>query len=710
MKRFFLIISLFFTVNLFAQESFNYQASILTKEGLPAANRTFRVSIKVGNDSFFIANFYQEIIQVKSGNYGYLTFEVGKTGSGKLSNAVEWSKDVYIELQITTIDNLERIDIPIKHRLNFSPKAIYAIQAGKSLLTDLALKSINADTSAFSKTGAWSLKSDSAKHSINSDTAQYSLVAKWSSRTDSALHAINADTSEFSKTGAWALKSDSAKYAINIADSIVTNEKLAGAIAATKLIGTDIDKVGTLTLGEWKATPISDQFVASSSNWNAKQDSLFGKGYVKLNGRNIVYDSSTYISVQDTMLQDAKFRINGTAESGIVKLHTWNRPGIIGNELASFNIQQLKVANSNIFQNKKTLIGHNLYFDGYSFVRRDKEGKGLALLMAENNLFLVTDTTSVPMSQNNSIVPVQYQRVYTESNFAVNSFVPSDLLNNYITNYSPNQLKFLPQAPSPNSGIAGLRMDKKTQGFNTNFPHGFIFSVDDNFKWDIGLDFENEDLVLAYNHKLEHRGDFIRMSENNRIAFGTAIGTPKFENYKYTFLTTFQDSIGLGGLKIKTYQTQDTALKVEGVLSGLKANFSDINIDGRADFSNNRFISGNRILTTIDSSKFGLNIVEFNNVSLPNYTLTLSDASRMVNFSNSSTNTITLPTNAIVNFPVGTKILITQMGLGKVIIQESLGVTLNSAGGANKTKTQYSVATLVKTDTDTWLLYGDIEL
>jgi hypothetical protein len=151
-------------------------------------------------------------------------------------------------------------------------------------------------------------------------------------------------------------------------------------------------------------------------------------------------------------------------------------------------------------------------------------------------------------------------------------------------------------------------------------------------------------------------------------------------------------------------------LKVEGVLSGLKANFSDINIDGRADFSNNTFVSGNRILTTIDSSKFGLNIVEFNNVSLPNYTLTLSDASRMVNFSNSSTNTITLPTNAIVNFPVGTKILITQMGLGKVIIQESLGVTLNSAGGANKTKTQYSVATLVKTDTDTWLLYGDIEL
>jgi hypothetical protein len=138
-----------------------------------------------------------------------------------------------------------------KHSVN-ADTSQYSVVSKWSAKTDSSLHAINADTSAFSKTGAWSLKSDSAKHSINSDTAQYSLVAKWSSKSDSSLHAINADTSEFSKTGAWALRSDSAKYAINIADSIVTNEKLAGAIAATKLIGTDIDKVGTLTLGEWK--------------------------------------------------------------------------------------------------------------------------------------------------------------------------------------------------------------------------------------------------------------------------------------------------------------------------------------------------------------------------------------------------------------------------------------------------------------------------
>jgi hypothetical protein len=212
MKRFLLIISFFFTTHLFAQESFNYQASILTKEGLPAANRQFRVSIKVGNDSFFIANFYQETIQVRSGNYGYLTFEVGKTGSENLSNSVEWSKDVYIELQLTTIDNLERIDIPIKHRLNFSPKAIYAIQAGKSLLTELAYKSSM-------PIQVHSVKPehghDSAKHSVNADTAQYSVVSKWSAKSDSSLHAINADTSAFSKTGAWALRSDSAKHSVN---------------------------------------------------------------------------------------------------------------------------------------------------------------------------------------------------------------------------------------------------------------------------------------------------------------------------------------------------------------------------------------------------------------------------------------------------------------------------------------------------------------
>jgi hypothetical protein len=48
----------------------------------------------------------------------------------------------------------------------------------------------------------------------------------------------------------------------------VTNAMLAGSIAASKLIGTDIDTVGTITSGTWNASQITDAYIASAANWN----------------------------------------------------------------------------------------------------------------------------------------------------------------------------------------------------------------------------------------------------------------------------------------------------------------------------------------------------------------------------------------------------------------------------------------------------------
>lgn len=80
--------------------------------------------------------------------------------------------------------------------------------------------------------------------------------------------------------------------------------------------------------------------------------------------------------------------------------------------------------------------------------------------MGANNLFLITDTTSGSIMNDNSVVPVQYHNIHTSANLNPNGYVPVDLLNNFITNYSPTQLTFLPQGPAPHSGMAGLRMDK----------------------------------------------------------------------------------------------------------------------------------------------------------------------------------------------------------------------------------------------------------
>lgn len=48
----------------------------------------------------------------------------------------------------------------------------------------------------------------------------------------------------------------------------VTNAMLAGSIAASKLVGTDIATIGTVTSGTWHATPITDSYINNAINWN----------------------------------------------------------------------------------------------------------------------------------------------------------------------------------------------------------------------------------------------------------------------------------------------------------------------------------------------------------------------------------------------------------------------------------------------------------
>ena len=93
------------------------------------------------------------------------------------------------------------------------------------------------------------------------------------------------------------------------------------------------------------------------------------------------------------------------------------------------------------------------------------------------------------------------------------------------------------------------------------------------------------------------------------------------------------------------------------------------------------------------------------------YTLSLSDAGqdKLLRLNDSAAITLTIPTNASVAFPIGSVIPLQQIGAGQITITPDSGVSaIQSADSANKTRVQYSFATLVKTDTDTWTLTGDI--
>jgi hypothetical protein len=89
-----------------------------------------------------------------------------------------------------------------------------------------------------------------------------------------------------------------------------------------------------------------------------------------------------------------------------------------------------------------------------------------------------------------------------------------------------------------------------------------------------------------------------------------------------------------------------------------------------------------------------------------NYTLVLTDATKFIKMSVGTANTVTVPTNASVAFPIGTQIHIIQYGTGKTQVAGA-GVVIYSTPG-NFLRAQYSSATLLKCDTNIWMLMGDL--
>jgi hypothetical protein len=90
------------------------------------------------------------------------------------------------------------------------------------------------------------------------------------------------------------------------------------------------------------------------------------------------------------------------------------------------------------------------------------------------------------------------------------------------------------------------------------------------------------------------------------------------------------------------------------------------------------------------------------------YTLSaLTERDSLIEMGKATAQTVTIPTNATVAYPVGTSIDILQTGAGQVTIAGASGVTVNATPGL-KLRTQWSSATLFKRATDTWVVMGDL--
>lgn len=175
-----------------------------------------------------------------------------------------------------------------------------------------------------------------------------------------------------------------------------------------------------------------------------------------------------------------------------------------------------------------------------------------------------------------------------------------------------------------------------------------------------------------------------------------------------------------GGDSYTSNESSNICLQNIGITG--ESNTIHIGTQGTADGEQNRcFIAGitgvttsNSQAVTIDSTTGQLGVTTISaatpivTVSGTTKTFALSDAQTWQDCSNAATQTLTVPTNASVAFPIGTQIDLWQEGAGQVVVAAAGGVTINSAFGNLKIATRYTGASLKKFGTNSWALVGNL--
>ena len=128
----------------------------------------------------------------------------------------------------------------------------------------------------------------------------------------------------------------------------------------------------------------------------------------------------------------------------------------------------------------------------------------------------------------------------------------------------------------------------------------------------------------------------------------TLAGTETFTNKTFTSPVTNTPTLTLS----TTSSTTDARLSWDSTNKKLQVGNGTISLD---------FASSNVIT----------------NAQVASYTLVLADKDKLVEVSNASANTLTVPLNSSVAFPVGTQITILQTGAGQTTITATGGVTIN---------------------------------
>lgn len=148
--------------------------------------------------------------------------------------------------------------------------------------------------------------------------------------------------------------------------------------------------------------------------------------------------------------------------------------------------------------------------------------------------------------------------------------------------------------------------------------------------------------------------------------------------------------------------------KIGGVSINLDDYYTKNQTDTLLGYKQNTLTAGDGInITSNVISAVGEITVEVWNTATK--TIALSDKNKLFRCSHTSDQTLTIPTNTTVAFPIGTMITFLLTGTNKVIFSGVSGVTLTSMDNLVELATQYAMVSIIKTDTNTWQLVGALE-
>jgi hypothetical protein len=150
---------------------------------------------------------------------------------------------------------------------------------------------------------------------------------------------------------------------------------------------------------------------------------------------------------------------------------------------------------------------------------------------------------------------------------------------------------------------------------------------------------------------------------------------------------------------------------VELVVTSTGANITGTaNITGNANVANigatDGVFTGN---ISGNTNGFAIGYLNIPQVAASNTTIALSDAGKHYYSTSSGNFTLTIPNNATTTFATGTAISVVVQATGNVLVNAASGVTLYMAGNstaANRVVSNYGMATLMKVNSDTWMISG----